>query len=67
MAGNSAVGYLIGLMISIIILVQAVLPTVQDAINTGNFTGTTGTLINLIPVFLAIGGIVMVVAFMRIK
>jgi type II secretory pathway component PulF len=63
--GASMVGGLIGLMIVVLILVVAVLPTVANTISNGNFTGTTATLMNLIPILLAILGVVVVVGYMK--
>jgi uncharacterized membrane protein len=55
----------IGLMVVILIVVQAVLPTIQTAIDDGNFTGSTGTLLGLLPLLIAVVLVLMVVSLMR--
>lgn len=51
---------LFALMIVIIVLVVAVIPTVQEAITDGNQTGTIATILDLIPLLLAILGLTLV-------
>jgi hypothetical protein len=51
----------IGIMVVIIIGVAVVIPVTRDVINTAGLTGTTATLVNLLPLFIAIALILVVV------
>lgn len=51
----------IGIMVVIIIGVAVVIPVVNSVIATANLTGTTKTLIELLPLFIAIALILVVV------
>jgi len=61
---NDLVSQLIGLMVVILILVLAVIPTVIDAITEANVSGATGTILDLIPLFLGILGLIVVAGAM---
>lgn len=52
------------LMIVIIIAVAVVMPVVQDVIDEQNFTGTVGTLMDLVPLFIALAIILLIVNIM---
>lgn len=65
--GTSMVGTIIGVMIVLIILVQAVIPTIQSSITDANISGTAGDILNLLPLFLAIAGLIFVVALMKLS
>ncbi len=51
----------IGIMVVIIIGVAVVIPVINDVIATANLTGTTATLVELLPLFIAIALILVVV------
>ena len=51
----------IGIMVVIIIGVAVVIPVVNDVIDSANLTGTTATLVGLLPLFIAIALILVVV------
>lgn len=51
----------IGIMVIIIIGVAVVIPVVDSVIDTANLTGTTATLVELLPLFIAIALILVVV------
>lgn len=48
---TNLVGLFIGLMIAAIVAVQVFIPTVNDAINSANLTGTEATVAGLLPLF----------------
>lgn len=50
------------MVVGIVLLVAAALPVAQDVVDNSTATGTTRTIINLIPLFIAIGAIVYVSA-----
>lgn len=51
----------IGIMVVIIIGVGVVIPVVQNITESANLTGTTATLVNLLPLFIAIALILVIV------
>lgn len=51
---------IIGLVVSIILIVAVAIPVTQNVIGSANLTGVAGTIINLLPVFLALGGLILV-------
>lgn len=63
--GQSMVGAMIGIMIVIIIAVSVVVPTVQDIITAGNFTGTTATLLGVLPLLIVVAVVLLVVGIMK--
>jgi len=63
MEGN-LVNVLIGLMIAVIIGVVVAIPTVTTSISDANLTGNTATVVNLIPVLLALVLLVAVVRYL---
>ena len=50
-AQTNLVGLFIGLMIASIVAIQVFIPVVQDAIAQSNVTGTTATILDLLPMF----------------
>lgn len=52
--GTNLVGLFIGLMIATIVAVQVMIPVVNDAIASANLSGTTKTVVELIPLFAAL-------------
>lgn len=47
-------------VLAIILLVAVAIPVTQSVITSANLTGTASTIINLLPLFLAIAGLVVV-------
>ena len=50
----SMVQGLIGVMIAVLIGVTAVIPTITSSITTSNITGTTKTVLDVLPIVLAV-------------
>lgn len=63
--GASMVQALVGIMVVIIIAVAVVVPTVQDIIDNGNFTGTTATLLGIVPLLIVVGIVLLVVGMYK--
>ena len=63
--GNSRSGQLvsniIGSVIGVIMFIAVAIPVTTDIIATANLTGTTLTIVNLLPLFYAIGALLAVV------
>lgn len=57
----------IGLAIVIVIVVQTVVPIINDAINNSNLTGPAATLLNLVPFLIIVVLVLLIVALMRTK
>ena len=51
---------IIGVLVAIILVVAVTLPIVVQVIADGNFSGTTLTILNIVPVLLAVVAIVLV-------
>ncbi len=51
---------IIAVVIGIILLVAVAIPVTTDVISSANLTGTASTIIDLLPVFLALAGLVLV-------
>jgi len=64
---TNLVGVFIGLMVVIIIAVSVVLPTVQDVINQGNFSGTIATLLGVVPLLIVIVIVLLIVGLMKVR
>ena len=60
MAGTA--GVVIAVMIAIIIIVAVALPVTEDVIAQSSSTGTTATILNLLPLFLGLAALVTVAA-----
>lgn len=60
--GAGMVGTLVGLTVGIIVLVAVAIPVTQDVIQDANLTGTTATVVGLIPLFLGLAGLLFVAA-----
>lgn len=50
----------INLVIGIIMLLNVAVPTSSTAVNDANLTGTSATIANLYPLFLVIGGLLLI-------
>lgn len=55
-------GVVIGVMVAIIVIVAVALPVTEDIINSSTSTGTTATILNLLPLFLGLAALVTVAA-----
>lgn len=60
-------GGLIGFVVGIIILVAVAIPVTQSVITDANLSGTTATIVELIPLFLGLVGLVGAAALMGFK
>ncbi|GAH02854.1 unnamed protein product [marine sediment metagenome] len=58
--GNVAVGVAITALIATIMYVAVAIPIVQEITITANVTGTTATILNLLPLFYALGALIAV-------
>ena len=61
----SMVGYLIGVMVAIIVLVAVVLPTVKTVVSDQSLTGAAKTIGDLFPLLLIVGALLLVVSIYR--
>lgn len=57
-----AAGTVVAVMIAIIVIVAVALPVVQDVVDNSTATGTTRTILNLLPLFLGLAALVTVAA-----
>jgi hypothetical protein len=57
-----SIGSIVAVIVGIIMLVAVAIPVTDDVITSANLTGTTATVVGLIPLLLAVGGIVLVTA-----
>jgi hypothetical protein len=55
-------GAVIGVVIAVVVIVAVAIPVTQSIIDDANLTGTTATIVNLIPLFLGLAGLVVVAA-----
>lgn len=55
------VSNIVGSVIGVIMFVAVAIPVTQDIINNVTLTGTTSTIVNLLPLFYAIGALLAVV------
>lgn len=55
-------GAVIGVVIAIVVIVAVAIPVTDEVITTANLTGTTATIVDLIPLFLGLAGLVVVAA-----
>lgn len=66
---DSLIGFFIGLLITVIVAVNVVIPTIADQTqaldNNANVSDTTITLLDLVPLFVALAILVLVVSLMR--
>lgn len=51
---SSLVGVMIALMIGALVALEVVIPVIQDGIASANVTGTTATILGMIPMFVSI-------------
>ncbi|MFH8119336.1 MAG: hypothetical protein QXS37_00860 [Candidatus Aenigmatarchaeota archaeon] len=59
------VGVFVGLMIVILIGVSVVIPTIQQAISASNLTGISATLLELIPLLIAIAILLIIISVVQ--
>lgn len=59
---GGAAGTVIGVMIAIIVIVAVALPVTEDVVNSSTSTGTTATILDLLPLFLGLAALVTVAA-----
>lgn len=58
-AQGNLVGLILGLLVAGIVVIDVFIPTINNAINSANLTGTTLTIVNLLPLF---GALILLVA-----
>lgn len=54
-------GGVIAIVVGVILFVAVAIPIVSDVVADGNFTGTTATILNLMPILIAVGALYLVV------
>ena len=59
-SGMAAVSTILGVVIAVIVIVAVAIPVVVEVSGQANLTGVTGTIVNLIPLFFALAGLVLV-------
>lgn len=59
------VNNIIVVIIAIIMLIAVAIPVTQDVIASANLTGTASVVVELLPLLLAVGGVVVVTALYR--
>lgn len=57
-----AAGAVIGVMVAIIVIVAVALPVTEDIVNSSTSTGTTATILDLLPLFIGLAALVTVAA-----
>ena len=63
---GNLMGGLIGLMMGLILSIAVVLPVTDEVITNGNFSGITATIVNLIPVVVALIPMVLAAGFLNV-
>ena len=63
--GASMIGGMIGLIIGIVMSVAVAIPITEDVVTDANLTGTTATIVNIIPIFVALVPMVLVAGFLQ--
>lgn len=61
---GAIVGQIIGLTIAIIVIVAVSIPVVNEVIEDANLTGTTATVVGLVPLFLGLAALVITTAIL---
>lgn len=59
-SGQVSIGAVIGTVILTIVIVAVAIPVTDDVITDQNLTGTTATVVNLLPLFFALAGLLAV-------
>lgn len=60
--GTNLVGLILGLMVAAIVVIAVFIPVVNDVIASANLTGSTATIVGLLPLF---GALLLLVALAR--
>lgn len=58
--GGGLISTIIGITVAVIVIVAVAIPVTDDVITDANLTGTTATIVELIPLFFALAGLVTV-------
>jgi hypothetical protein len=62
-----SVGSIIAVIIGLIMLIAVAIPVTQDVVTSANLTGTASTVVNLLPLLLAVGGVILVAALYQTR
>lgn len=57
--GVSVMG-VVAVVVGIIMLIAVAIPITQDVTDSANLTGTTATVVNLLPLLIGVGGVILV-------
>lgn len=63
--GINMIGGMIGLIIGIVMSVAVAIPITEDVVTDANLTGTTKTIVEILPIFVALVPMVMVAGFLQ--
>lgn len=64
-SGASIVAGMIALVIGIVMAVAVAIPITNDVVTDANLTGTTATIVEILPVFVALVPLVLVAGFLQ--
>jgi uncharacterized membrane protein YkgB len=59
-SGMAAISTILGVVVAVIVIVAVAIPVTMEVIAQSNLTGVTATIVNLIPLFFALAGLVLV-------
>jgi len=62
-----SIGSIVAVIIGIIMLVAVAIPVTQDVVDSANLTGTAATVTGLLPLLLAVGGVILVAALYQTR
>jgi len=62
-AATSVMGSIIGLIVAVVLIAAVAIPVIQDL--TANLTGTTATVVGVVPIALAVGLLIMAFSWFR--
>lgn len=55
---SNMVNVIIAVTVGLIVLISVAIPVVDDSIDDGNYTGTLGTVLDNVPIFMGIGALI---------
>lgn len=57
-----SVGAVIAVVVGLIMVLAVLIPVTQDLITSANLTGTAGVILNLLPLLIVVGAVILVTA-----
>lgn len=61
--GQLSIQAVLAVVIGLVVIMVVALPVIQDTITQQNFTGTVGTIVDTVPIFIAVGALVLAGSF----